>query len=58
MYSCLEESILNAKAQDKLIADNKMLLEALQEFIACGENAGHNEALKAQALAAITKATN
>jgi hypothetical protein len=44
------------KANAHLIAAAPELLEALEEFLLCGENAGHNDDLKAQARAAIAKA--
>lgn len=45
------------EANAALIAAAPELLEALQEFIECGPNAGHNQDLIVMAQAAITKAT-
>ena len=44
------------KANAALIEAAPELLAALVEFLECGQNAGHNEELKASARAAIAKA--
>ena len=46
------------EADAALIAAAPELLEALQEFIECGPNAGHNQDLIVMAQAAIAKAIN
>jgi hypothetical protein len=47
-----QESIANAR----LMAASPELFHIVTEFLECGDNAGHNEELKALARAAIAKA--
>lgn len=53
----LKRNVLEVLSNARLIAAAPDLLNALQEFIDCGANAGNNAALIAQCRAAIAKAT-